>query len=94
MIIFQIPLTDDNVVFEWRAGEAMKMQPVYMNDASCFLKSFFHVTVFENAIPDLIGARFLMQNALVLKRLFGIHYRFQRFILNLNEFSGIVCNAR
>ena len=29
-------------------------------------QGFFNVTVFENAIPDLIGAGFLVQNAFVL----------------------------
>ena len=66
VIVFLIPLADHNVVLQWRAGEAMKMQPVNTDDGGGILKSFFHVTVFENAIPDLVGASLLMQYALVL----------------------------
>src|SRR5712692_1508540 len=90
VIVFLIPFTDDDIVLERRAGEAMKMQPVNMDDRGRILKSLFHITVFEDSIPDFVGASFLMQDAFIFQRLFGIQHGFQRLILNLNEFSGIV----
>ena len=57
------------------------------------MKALFNVAVFENSVPNAVRAGLFVQNAAIGKRLLRIDHRFQRFVLDLHEFRGIVGQA-
>src|SRR5581483_1529416 len=65
-VIGAIPLADDGVVLERCGAEAAKVQPVNLNDVGSFGKCRVHISIFEMTFPYQIGARRIMQDALVV----------------------------
>ncbi len=92
-LVFGIPLSDDDVVLERRGREAVEMQAVDVNDVGGVFKRLLDVAVFEDAVPDFVGAAFFVENAFVGERVFGVDDRVERFVFDLDEFSGIVGEA-
>ena len=71
-LVLGIPLADNDIVLERRARETMEVHAVNVDNVGRFPEGLADVSVFENAIPDFVGAGFLVQNAFILQRLFAV----------------------
>src|SRR5260370_8874925 len=71
----------------------MEVQALDIDDIRRILKGAFNVAIFPHTIPNSVRARFFVEDAVVGEGLFGIHNGFERFVLDLDEFSGIVGEA-
>ena len=60
-LLFDIPLRDDNVVFQRRAREAVKMQASDMDDVHRLLECFIDLPEFENVMPHSVRPGFIVQ---------------------------------
>src|SRR5258708_3713993 len=72
----------------------MEVQAVDIDDVRRFLERALDVAVFPHAVPNSIRAGFFMEDAVVGQGLLGFDNRFERLVLDLNEFSGIVGETR
>src|SRR5258708_37868890 len=72
----------------------MEMQAVDVDDVPRLLKRAVNVAVFPDTVPNSIRTGFFVENAVVGESLLGFDDRFERLVLHLNEFSGIVGEAR
>jgi len=54
----------------------------------------FNVAELPHAVPDLIGASLFVEDAAIGERLLGVDDRFERFVLDLDQLSGIVGEGR
>src|SRR5438445_11710469 len=88
-VIFRIPLSDNDVVLQWRAGKTMEMQTINFDDVSGVLERRFHIPVLKHTIPDPVGSSFLMQKSLVFERFFCIYDRLNSGVFNLQQFGSI-----
>ena len=68
----------------------MEVHAVDGDDVGRVLESLGDVAVFEDPVPDLIGAGFVVQQALVFQGLFGINHGIEGFVLDLHKFGGVV----
>ena len=53
-------------------------------------KASGNISVFENAIPDPVGAGFFMEQAFVFQGLLSVNHGIESLVLDLHEFGGIV----
>ena len=74
-LVFRIPLCDGDIVLKRGRGEAVEMQTVNVDDVGRVFESFVNVAVFEDAVPDFVGAAFFMENALIGERVFRVENR-------------------
>ena len=88
-LVIVVPVCDDGVVFKRRAGEAVHMQVVDVDDVSSIGEGLFHVAVLEDAVPDNVGAHGVVQDHAVGGRDFGVNYSLERFIFDGHKFGGI-----
>src|SRR5436309_6390133 len=88
--VFGIPLSDDDVIFQRRAGEAVEVQAIDVDDVSSVFEGAINVAVFEDAVPNAVGSGLFVQQALILQRLFTIDERVGRFVLDLQNFGGVI----
>src|SRR5260370_34346444 len=72
VLVFGIPMANHCIVFKRRAGKAMKVQLVDTYDVGRITKGLFDVAVLEDAAPDAIRARLVMQQTFVAKGLFAV----------------------
>src|SRR5258708_39697126 len=72
----------------------MEVQAIDVDDIRRFLEGAFNVAVFPHSIPNSVRTGFFVENAVVGESLLGFDDRFERLVLHLNEFSGIVGEAR
>ena len=77
MLVFGVPLTNHRVIFERRAGKAVKMHLVDTHDVSRFAKRFLDVTVFEDASPNTICSGLLVKQDGVFQGFFAVNYYLQ-----------------
>ena len=63
------------------------------DDIGRILECLLYVAIFEYTLPDTIGASVIMQDACIFQRIFRVHHRIERFVLDLNQLGSIVCNA-
>ena len=68
----------------------MEVHAVDVDDVGGFLESLVDVAVFEDSIPDTIGAGFVVQQALVFQGLLGVDHRIESFVFDLHQLGGIV----
>src|SRR5580704_14250963 len=92
-LVFGIPLSNHNVVLERRARETMEVHAVDIDYAGRFFEGLVDVAVFENTVPDFVGAGVVMQDALVFQGFFRIDYWIERFVVNLYKFGSAIGNA-
>src|SRR5450756_1302969 len=71
----------------------MEVQTVDVDDIRRFLEGAFNVAVFPHAVPNPVRASFFVEDAVVGEGLLGFDDRFERLVLDLDEFSGIVGEA-
>src|ERR1700719_1498323 len=71
----------------------MEVQAIDVDDVRRFLEGAFNVAVFPDTVPNSVRAGFFVENAVVSESLLGFDDRFERLVLDLNEFSGIVGEA-
>ena len=67
----------------------MEMEAINGDDVRRVAKSFFDIAVFEDTVPNFVGAGGGVKNGLVFQRFFGVHHHGKRLVINLDEFSGI-----
>src|ERR1700681_412432 len=72
----------------------MEMQAIDVDDIRRFLEGALNVAVFPHSVPNSVRAGFFVEDAVVGEGLLGFDDRFERLVLDLNEFSGIVGEAR
>src|SRR5262249_36000607 len=60
-LLFDIPLTDHNVVFQGRAREAAKMKSSDMDDVHRLLECLIHLPEFEKVIPHSVRPGLFVQ---------------------------------
>src|SRR5258708_30877886 len=72
VLVFGIPMANHCIVFKRRAGKAVKVQLVDAYDVSRITKGLFDVAVLEDAAPDAIRARLVMQKDFVAESFFGV----------------------
>jgi hypothetical protein len=71
----------------------MEMHAIDVDDVGGLAESLVDIPIFEDSIPDTIGARFVVQNALVGQGCFRIDHRIERFILDLHQFGSVIGEA-
>ena len=71
----------------------MEVQAIDVDDVRRFLEGAFNVAVFPDTVPNSVRPGFFVENAVVSESLLGFDDRFERLVLDLNEFSGIVGEA-
>src|ERR1700681_1581305 len=72
----------------------MEVQAIDIDDVRRFLEGAFNVTVFPDTVPNSVRTSFFVEDAVVCEGLLGFDDRFERLVLDLDEFSGIVGEAR
>src|ERR1700676_2667667 len=72
----------------------MEMQAIDVDDIRRFLEGAFNVAVFPHSVPNSVRAGFFVEDAVVGEGLLGFDDGFERLVLDLHEFSGIVSEAR
>src|SRR5258708_13170149 len=72
----------------------MEMQAVDVDDVRRVLKRAVNVAGFPDAGPNSIRASFFVKDAVIGKGLLGFDYWFERLVLDLDEFSGIIGKTR
>src|SRR6266446_7536998 len=72
----------------------MEVQAVDVDDVSSFFEGALNVAVFPHSIPNSVRPGLFVEDAVVGKGLFRFDDRFERLVLDLNTFSGIVGKAR
>src|SRR5712671_5184966 len=72
----------------------MAVQTIDVDDVSSFLEGAFNVAIFPHSVPHSVSAGVFVENAVIGESLFGFDDRFERLVLDLNEFSGIIGEAR
>jgi hypothetical protein len=72
----------------------MEVQAIDVDDVRRFLEGAFNVAVFPNPIPNSVRPGFFVEDAVVGQGLLGFDNRFERLVLDLDEFSGIVGETR
>src|SRR5207245_8755191 len=87
-------LTDDDIVFEGSAGEAMELHAIDFDNRRSFPKSLLHVPVLKDSIPDLVRAGIFVQDARVGESLLSIDHRIEGFVVNLDNLSAVIGNCR
>src|SRR5438105_14959929 len=71
----------------------MEVQAIDVDDVRRFLEGAFNVAVFPDTVPNSVRPGFFVENAVIGESLLGFDDRFERLVLDLNEFSGIVGEA-
>src|SRR5919201_3702477 len=74
---------------EGRRREAVEVEPLDPNDVVCLRERGIEVAPVEDARPDDVRARLLVENDLVLQRLLALEHRPERLVLDLNELRGV-----
>src|SRR5258708_20831019 len=72
----------------------MEMQAVDVDDVRRFLKRAVNVAVVPDTVANSIRASFFVKEAVIGKGLLGFGYWFERLVLDLDEFSGIIGKTR
>ncbi len=75
VLVFGIPMANHCIGFKRRAGKAVKVQLLDTYDMSRVTKGLFDVAVLEDAAPDAIRARLVMQKDFVAESFFGVDDR-------------------
>src|SRR5208282_1006980 len=70
----------------------MEVQAIDIDHIRRFLEGAFNVAILPHAIPNPVGAGFLVKNTVIGERLFGVNNRFKRFVLDLT--SSAASSAR
>src|ERR1039458_1651971 len=71
----------------------MEVQAVDVDDIRRILEGSLNVAIFPDTVPDSVRGGFLVEDAVIGEGLLHVDYRLERFVLDLNEFGGIVGQA-
>src|SRR5450755_2609628 len=71
----------------------MEVQAVDVDDIRRILDSPLHAPVFPDTVPHSARGGCFVEDAVIGEGLLGVYYRIERFVLDLNEFGGIVGEA-
>src|SRR5713226_2601084 len=77
VIVFRIPLTDNRIVLQRRAGKPVKVHLVDPDDVRRFAKRLFDVAIFEDAAPDFVCSCILVKQNGILQGLFGVNHHIE-----------------
>src|SRR5260370_18687636 len=72
----------------------MEVKAVDMDEVSRVLERAFNVAVLPHAVPHSVRTGFFVEDAVVCEGLLGFDHRFERLVLDLDEFSSIVGKTR
>src|SRR5260370_41634980 len=72
----------------------MEVQAIDVDDIRRFLEGEFDVAVFPHSVPNSVRPGFFVEDTVIAKSLLGFDDRFERLVLDLDEVSGIVGEAR
>ena len=67
----------------------MEVHAVDGDDRGRFGKRLVDLAVFEDAVPDEVGAGFVVEDAAVGERVFAGDDRLERFVVHLHQFGGV-----
>ena len=93
-LVVVVPLRDDRVVLQRRAGEAMHVQVVDVNHVRRFGERLLHLAILKHAVPHDVRPHRIVQDGLVRRRDFAIDNRIERLVIDSHEFSGVFRDRR
>src|SRR5260370_38792242 len=72
----------------------MEVQAIDVDDIRSVFEGPLNVAIFPHAVPNPVRTSFFVEDAAIGKSLLGFDDRFERLVLDLDGFSGIVGEAR
>ncbi len=93
-LVIVVPLRDDGIVFQRRAGEAVHVQMVDVDDVRGFGESLLDVAVLEDATPDDVGPHCVVKNRAIGGRDLGVNHGLERLVVDAHQFGGVFRDGR
>ena len=88
-LVVVVPLRDDGIVFQRRAGEAMHVQMIDVDDVRGFGESLLHVAIFEDAMPDYVRPHGCVEYRFVSGGDLAVNHGREGLVFDAHELGGI-----